>query len=301
MTRFFPTPPLSSCSVQSFKSPPTSVLKVVQGLRVALADPGNMPSAKEMEWKALVAYMHNTREFLGDIILTGPRDVKHPMKAAIMDPYFADPDFHPENASRVSGAAGKICRWLYDLMEKRVVPIRDTVYGERAKGKVSGSELLNALIKDVKRLKRDLAERWKRYEDEREDERLDLEKDHLETEYRAIMDCEVVCTAVPAPLLLLPDCFSYACHFLSPSQCAAPAARSRHLKRCGAHHDAAPGCPLLLHVHRAAEGLEPLRAAGGRAHSLLCSGRDARRGGGGGGGCHLRGLCCAGGGVSRLR
>jgi hypothetical protein len=145
-----------------------------------------------MEWRALIAYLRNTREFLSDVILTGPRDVKHPMKVSSMQVYFSDPDFHPDNASRVSGAAGHICKWLFDLMSQRVQPVRDTLYADRAKGKVSGTELLQSLLRDVKHLKRDLAERWKRYEDEREDEQLEFERDHLVTSYRCIVSSDVV-------------------------------------------------------------------------------------------------------------
>jgi hypothetical protein len=194
-------------SLQSFKNPPTAVLKVVQGLRVALADPSNLPCGRDLEWRSLLAYLRSTREFLSDVILTGPRDVKHPIKAPVMEPYFKDPDFHPDTATRVSSAAGLICRWLFDLMKQKIPPIRDAVYGDRAKGKVSGSELLSALIRDVKRLKRDLAERWRRYEDEREDERLDLEKDHLETSYRCVteaLDVVLLCVFPFVVMLTLP-------------------------------------------------------------------------------------------------
>ena len=177
-------------TVQSFKSPPASVLKVLQGLRVALADPASLPRPSELEWKAIRLYMHDLRTFLADIVMLGPREARHPNKAAAMEPFFSDPDFQLKNVTNVSGAAGTVCAWLYQLMDRRLPPLREVLYGDRARGKVSGTELLNVLMADVKLLKRDLGERWKKYEQEREDERMDLEKDHLETEWRVVHSVE---------------------------------------------------------------------------------------------------------------
>jgi hypothetical protein len=148
--------------LQSFKVPPLSVLKVLQGLRVALADPADLPTPADLEWKSIRAYMHDTRTFLGDVILLGPREARNPTKAVAMEPFFSDPDFHIKNVTRVSGTAGKVCGWLYQLMDRKLPPLRDVLYEERAKGKVSGTELLQALVLDVKRMKKDLGERWKK-------------------------------------------------------------------------------------------------------------------------------------------
>lgn len=173
--------------MQSYKSPPSSVLKVLQCLRVALSDPTDLPAPVDLDWAALRKYMHNTRQLLSDIMLLGPREARHPLKAAAMEPFFNDPEFSVRSVSQVSGAAGHVCGWIHGLMSKKVQPVRDVVYGERSRGNISGTELLQALIRDVKTLKKDLGERWRRYEEEREDERLDLEKDHLETEWRSVV------------------------------------------------------------------------------------------------------------------
>ena len=87
---------------QSFKSPPASVLKVLQGLRIALADPGDLPAPADLEWRAIRNYMHDTRAFLSDIVLLGPREARHPNKAIAMEPFFSDPDFQIKNVQKVT-------------------------------------------------------------------------------------------------------------------------------------------------------------------------------------------------------